>query len=229
MRPEPALRTTQMDSRQRREVVSVADRAVRFTSALSGAAVLASLFLLGVPSRLDAQKLSSGGWKPFVIAVIPVVGRNGAVGGVSIDAGGVLDAVHGSSRDNCRAAAMVPADGEMARASSLRISLRRLEAALEQGREKNQPLPLEMHFLAGLQRIRYVFAYPEAKDIVLAGEAEGWLLNDAGEVVGQTTDSPWSSWTICWSPCARPKRPQPGPASPVRSTPRRKGWFALTG
>jgi hypothetical protein len=126
--------------------------------------------------------------------VIPVVGRNGAVGGVSIDAGGVVDRSSRETTGQLRRAwlaAMVPAEAEMARASSLRkISVRRLAAAMAECRARNQPLPLEMRFLAGLQRVRYVFAYPEAKDIVLAGDAEGWLVNDAGEVVGPTSGQP---------------------------------------
>ena len=37
-----------------------------------------------------------------------------------------------------------------------------------------------MQFLAGLTRVRYVFYYPETKDIVLAGPAEGWAADAAG-------------------------------------------------
>ncbi len=183
-----------MTTRQERDAVGVACHAGGVTAALAGATVLASILVFGLPRRLDAQGLSSGGLKPFVIAVIPVVGRNGAVGGVSIDAGGVVNRSSRETTGQLRRAwlaAMVPAGGEMARASSFRkVSLRRLEAAMVECRAKNQPLPLDMRFLAGLQRVRYVFAYPEAKDIVLAGEAEGWLVNDAGEVVGQTSGQP---------------------------------------
>lgn len=183
-----------MTTRQQRDAVGVARYTGGVAVALAGAAGLASVLVFGLPHRLDAQQISSGGWKPFVIAVIPVVGRNGAVGGVSIDAGGVVNRSSRETTGQLRRAwlaAMVPADGEMARASSLRkISLRRLEAAMAACRARNQPLPLDMRFLAGLQRVRYVFAYPEAKDVVLAGEAEGWLVDDAGEVVGQTSGQP---------------------------------------
>ena len=41
-----------------------------------------------------------------------------------------------------------------------------------------------MLYLAGLQRVEYVFAYPDFNDIVLAGPAEGWTVDDAGNVVG---------------------------------------------
>lgn len=52
------------------------------------------------------------------------------------------------------------------------------------------PLDDEMRFLAGIQRIQYVFVYPQERDIVLAGPGEGWKLNPQGEVVGITTDRP---------------------------------------
>ena len=42
----------------------------------------------------------------------------------------------------------------------------------------------EMRYLAGLQRVRYVFYYPDSKDIVLAGPAEGWVPDLAGRIVG---------------------------------------------
>jgi hypothetical protein len=47
-----------------------------------------------------------------------------------------------------------------------------------------------MRYLAGLQRIRYVFYYPDSKDIVLAGPAEGWAPDLAGRVVGITNGRP---------------------------------------
>ena len=41
-----------------------------------------------------------------------------------------------------------------------------------------------MLYLAGLQRVEYLFAYPELNDLVLAGPAEPWTVDDAGNVVG---------------------------------------------
>ena len=41
--------------------------------------------------------------------------------------------------------------------------------------------------LAGLQRIEYVFAYPDFSDLVLAGPAEGWSVDNAGNVVGASS------------------------------------------
>ena len=47
-----------------------------------------------------------------------------------------------------------------------------------------------MRYLAGLQRVRYVFYYPDSKDIVLAGPAEGWVPDPAGRIVGLTSGRP---------------------------------------
>ncbi len=73
----------------------------------------------------------------------------------------------------------------MTTASKLRkISLNRLEAAIKNANDKRQPWADEMKHLAGLTRVRYVFYYPETKDIVLAGPAEGWAEDMAGRVRG---------------------------------------------
>ncbi|MGW8255967.1 MAG: DUF1598 domain-containing protein, partial [Thermoguttaceae bacterium] len=42
----------------------------------------------------------------------------------------------------------------------------------------------------GLQRIHYVFYFPETKDIVIAGPAEGWFTDLSGRVRGMTTGQP---------------------------------------
>ncbi len=47
-----------------------------------------------------------------------------------------------------------------------------------------------MLHLAGLQRLEYVFCYPDRKDIVIAGPAEGWVADPSGRAVGITTGRP---------------------------------------
>jgi Protein of unknown function (DUF1598) len=115
------------------------------------------------------------------------------VGGVWVDADGVLRNRQVDETDKVRAAreamlAPVPAD---ARALGLRkVSLRRLEAAIADHLKSGKPLDDEMKYLAGLQHIQYVFVYPELGDIVLAGPGEGWKINDDGDLVGLTTGRP---------------------------------------
>ena len=70
------------------------------------------------------------------------------------------------------AAAKATLDPKVTAFSKLRkISLNRLEQAIV---DHQGTLSDEMRYLAGLQRVRYVFYYPDSKDIVLAGPAEGW-------------------------------------------------------
>jgi hypothetical protein len=68
-----------------------------------------------------------------------------------------------------------------------KVSLNRLEKAIL---DHQSTLTDEMRYLAGLQRVHYVFYYPESKDIVLAGPAEGWAADASGRVVGITTGRP---------------------------------------
>jgi len=75
--------------------------------------------------------------------------------------------------------------------SSLRkISLNRLERALEGVLAGGGRIPEEMRYLAGLSRIQYVFFYPDSGDIVLAGPAEGWFVDLTGRTVGVDSGRP---------------------------------------
>jgi len=115
------------------------------------------------------------------------------VGGISIDANGVVtkvtvDDLNVLKRE--REQALKPVPNDLKGTALRKISLRELEAAIAQARKNGAPLTDEMRYLAGLQRIQYVFVYPQHNDIVLAGPGEGWKLNSQGEVVGQTTNRP---------------------------------------
>ena len=124
------------------------------------------------------------------LGVIPVR----PVGGVSIDARGVLenvqtDALGQLAKLRAEALEKVP-DGMNVFADSRKVSLRRLEAAIEESVKSGKALPDEMRYLAGLQQIRYLFVYPEEKDIVLVGPGEGWKVDARGNMVGITTGRP---------------------------------------
>ena len=110
--------------------------------------------------------------------------------GVVVDAGGVLrtrvfpDPTGILTRQRLAAAqaALAP---DMARPSKLRmVSLNRLEAVAGQRLATGQGLTDDMRYLAGLTRIRNVFFYPETGDVVIAGPAEGFMINTAGRPVG---------------------------------------------
>ena len=113
--------------------------------------------------------------------------------GVVVDAQGVLrtQMFHDPGGQMTRqriAAARVSLDPKVAAVSKMRkISLNRLEALI---RQRQGALTDEMRNLAGLQRVRYVFCYPETGDVVIAGPAEGWVTDLAGRVVGITNGRP---------------------------------------
>jgi hypothetical protein len=118
---------------------------------------------------------------------------NQQVGGVSIDADGVLSNIQ---TDQLNALKQFRQDnftgvpGALKDKGLRKISLRGLEAAIAEHQKAGTPLTDEIRYLGGLQRIQYVFVYPERGDIVIAGPAEGWKLNALGEAVGVSTDQP---------------------------------------
>lgn len=77
------------------------------------------------------------------------------------------------------------------RESPLRyISLPRLEREIARRLAAREPLDMAMLTLAGLQRVQYVFVYPESGDLVLAGPAGQWRVEDDGRIVSALTQRP---------------------------------------
>ncbi|HBO44231.1 MAG TPA: hypothetical protein DD670_09925 [Planctomycetaceae bacterium] len=110
-----------------------------------------------------------------------------ALAGVMVDAEGVLRKrviadPSGLLRRQRIEAARASLDPDVAARSKLRkVSLTRLERELM----RNQAVPTDtMRYLAGLQRVQYIFFYPESGDIVVAGPAEGWVVDPTDRVVG---------------------------------------------
>ncbi|MCE5267952.1 MAG: DUF1598 domain-containing protein [Planctomycetaceae bacterium] len=119
---------------------------------------------------------------------------NQAVGGVSINAEGILKAAQPDQEAalaRARADQLGKVPTAMNSATPMRaVSLRRLAATLDDCVKNNKPIPDSAKYLAGLQRIQYVFVYPEQKDIVLVGPGEGWKVDGKGNVVGVVTGRP---------------------------------------
>lgn len=113
--------------------------------------------------------------------------------GVLVDASGVLSVklYRDPTGDLTRAklaAARSKLSSEMFQPSEFRkISLNRLEAALAERLARGEFETEEMKYLAGMTRITHVFFYPETKDIVIAGPAEGFFEDLSGRVVGMHT------------------------------------------
>ena len=118
----------------------------------------------------------------------------GAVGGVSVNPDGVFSTA--SKTEASRALSefrkqIKDVPSEFNAKGELRVvSLKRLEAALADALEKGETLPDEMLFLAGIQRIEYVFVDDQAHDILLAGPGEAWTYDKECNVVGVTTGRP---------------------------------------
>ena len=120
---------------------------------------------------------------------------NNRVGGVQVNVEGVVskldDAGRIPLRDTLRKMHAAPSADLAGKTEMRMVSLKALEAAVKQSKEKvAENLPDELRFLAGIQRIQYVFIYPEENDIVLAGPGEGWKVDDRGAIVGATTGRP---------------------------------------
>lgn len=119
-----------------------------------------------------------------------------SIAGVYLDADGVIrmhefvDRTGALTRSSIAASIRsLPAD--VVKTSELRkVSLNRLEAAVAERIAAGEKPTDAMQYLAGLQRIQYVFAYPETGDIVVAGPAEGWASDLSGRVRGITSGAP---------------------------------------
>lgn len=139
-------------------------------------------------------------WLAAVLSAMCWVGIGGSVsaqngiaqqqGGVEIDAAGVLNLKQmvdpsGTLDRQLALSARQQMAPELQRQSPLRkVSLTRLEQEAKRLIEAGTPLPEDMLQLAGLTRITNVFYYPEEKEIVIAGPAEGFYRNGLNTVVG---------------------------------------------
>lgn len=119
--------------------------------------------------------------------------------GVLVDAGGMLrlksrtDATTGLAAKRGAAPQRTPLKQPQSAATTSRmryISLPRLEREIARRQAAHQPLDSSMLTLAGLERVEYVFAYPETGDIVLAGPAGDWMVDVDGRIVSKKSRAP---------------------------------------
>jgi hypothetical protein len=77
------------------------------------------------------------------------------------------------------------------RRSPLRkVSLPKLERAVQLAIASGKPPSEEMQLLAGLERIKYVLVYPKTHDLVLAGPADDWETDAEGRIVAKNSNHP---------------------------------------
>lgn len=150
----------------------------------SAFAVIAALALAITPSA-SAQNGGGNNGNNFLFNV---------VGGVRVSPDGVLASVQNQDRIEARdkmRARTEKASADISVKTEMRmVSLAGIQAALADAQSSGKPLAEDVLFMAGLQRIQYVFLYPERNDIVLAGPGEGWMVSEDGSVVGETTGLP---------------------------------------
>lgn len=80
---------------------------------------------------------------------------------------------------------------DVRKSSTLRfVSLPRLERVIAQHQADHKPLPAEMLTLAGLQQIKFVLINPATKDLIVAGPAGDWQVDQAGVIVGTESARP---------------------------------------
>lgn len=115
------------------------------------------------------------------------------IAGVEIDATGVLRTKQLDpriARERLLGARQTQ-NAEVLRSSELRkVSLTRLEQAVAAAIERGETPSDEMLSMAGLTGIQYVFFYPETRDIVIAGPAEGAFRDPMGRYLGMKTGQP---------------------------------------
>lgn len=124
--------------------------------------------------------------------------NNQNAGGITIDAAGVISSpfrvTKNSKQLNQRrieALAAQTLSADLNQKSELRkISLVKLEQACRELKEKNQPIPPEVQYLAGLWRIDYLFVDHENNDLIIAGPAEGFAANAQNRMVGVESGRP---------------------------------------
>jgi len=121
---------------------------------------------------------------------------NTGAAGIHIDANGVLNLVRVTDpTGHLTRQRIIAAKGSLnplvaATSKSRKISLTRLERAVQELVASGKKPTDDMRYLAGLTRIEYIFYYPESQDIVIAGPAEAYGADLSGRVRGLESGLP---------------------------------------
>jgi len=145
--------------------------------AAAGLAVAAIVGLLGA-ERLGAQGFGGFGQ---------------AVGGIAIDASGIVAALDGRALESLadeRRTALAAGVGPVGRGAFRKVSLRAIVAAVDESVQEGRRLSPEVLFLGGLERVTHLFVDDRGHDIVLAGPADEPAVDPAGTIVGAASGRP---------------------------------------
>lgn len=123
--------------------------------------------------------------------------NNGGFGGIAVDANGVVSRAPlqvrstGLAIKRQKSYASENLSQDIAQPSeSRKVSLVQLETKLKEIVEAGKPVPDDVFFMAGLQRIDYIFVYPEKNDLVIAGPAGSFGPDIEGRMVGLESGRP---------------------------------------
>ncbi len=128
--------------------------------------------------------------------VSPVSAQFGNIGGVSIDARGMLRDTRSLSEEERlkliqqEAVGQPGAEGVASTSKMRKVSLKRLELLVQKHHQAGEELPADVAHLAGLTSVQYIIFDPASKDVILAGPAEGWVQLPTGEVIGNNSKRP---------------------------------------
>jgi len=114
------------------------------------------------------------------------------VGGVWIDPEGIVRNLEPQALEALAAKRREALGAEAGGAATdlRRVSLAGIVAAVEKAAEQGTPVPVEVAFLGGLERITHLFVDPEGNDIILAGPADRISVAADGTVVGAASKRP---------------------------------------
>jgi len=157
--------------------------------ACRGCAARILVRLLAVAICLGASLLDGG------TALAQVGGGLGgfrSVGGIAIDAQGIVENLDGRAleslaaerRESLKNAGPVKA-GELRK-----VSLAAVTAAVAEFSAAGKPIPADLLLLGGLERITHVFVDPDGHDIILAGPADKAAVDAAGNLVAASSGRP---------------------------------------
>ena len=118
----------------------------------------------------------------------------GVVGGVAIDAESVLSRA-GQRIDPATAKkisnSLRATDTDIEQVSKLRmVSLKSLDREIKNCIDQGKQIPVEVQFMAGLQRVEFLIVDAENNDLILAGPGEGLTTDAFGNVVGAKSGTP---------------------------------------
>jgi len=117
----------------------------------------------------------------------------GAVGGIAVDAGGIVAALDGTASEALalQRRRLLEAGTNPPAAEGLRkVSLAGVVTAVSKAVTEGRPVPPDVLLLGGLERIELVLVDPDHHDIVLVGPADAAVVDAAGNLVAAGSRRP---------------------------------------